>query len=377
MHLTLVIGYRNRELGRVFNCLESLKQQRISEFKVVFVDYGSTKKYSQEAYKLVSKYPFARYIYCESKGMPWNRAHALNCGIKMSDTKFTMTTDIDLIFSPEFIQGVLDHLDPKIELHSSAYSLPKRFKNFIKLHQRRPHFKRRPSSSLGLSQSLATDVLCELRGFDETFNIYGIEDIDLRERAAENGIELQWLDLNKYPVFHQWHPPFILNSQKEIPGGWINYKSRYQEITKTSIRNNKNWGRLLTLEDRPTLELLNAKQPGDYTYTIVPTSVFHNLLEIVSQLEEMQSGESIIIKYLDEQKRNFERSTVYQLIKFVNKINYRLNIPFKLTTDQDYSGNYISTTHIRDMMLYLIDSIGPYDFYLAHNHETFECFIVK
>ena len=41
--LAIVFGYRNREPIRVKRCLESLSKQTDSDFRVVFVDYGSAK----------------------------------------------------------------------------------------------------------------------------------------------------------------------------------------------------------------------------------------------------------------------------------------------------------------------------------------------
>ena len=48
---------------------------------------------------LVEQYAFVRYYYLYTVGHPWNRSHALNTGIRVSDASYILMGDVDLIYS--------------------------------------------------------------------------------------------------------------------------------------------------------------------------------------------------------------------------------------------------------------------------------------
>ncbi len=102
--ITLVLTYRNRDLGIVENCLNSLKEQSIKSFKVFLVDYGSELNYANELKKMVSNYDFIQLIYCPVSGQLWNKCRAINIALKQTKTPYFLVGDIDLIFHPDFIK---------------------------------------------------------------------------------------------------------------------------------------------------------------------------------------------------------------------------------------------------------------------------------
>src|SRR3954467_4714663 len=105
--LTIVYIYRNRDLERVKRTLDSLKKQTVKDFSVIFIDYGSNDSFKQGVQKIVEEYSFCKYVYNDSRGMPWNRSHALNTGIRLTETDFVFTADIDMIFETHFVETLM------------------------------------------------------------------------------------------------------------------------------------------------------------------------------------------------------------------------------------------------------------------------------
>jgi len=61
--LILIYPYRNRNIERVKRSLESLENQTVSDFSVVFVDYGSELEISSAIETLLENYDFVNYQY--------------------------------------------------------------------------------------------------------------------------------------------------------------------------------------------------------------------------------------------------------------------------------------------------------------------------
>ncbi len=61
--LTLIYPYRNRNIERVKRSLDSLKNQRVKDFSVQFVDYGSASEIASEVDSLLKNYDFVNYQY--------------------------------------------------------------------------------------------------------------------------------------------------------------------------------------------------------------------------------------------------------------------------------------------------------------------------
>ena len=158
--LAIVFGYRKREPIRVKRCLESLSKQTDSDLRVVFVDYGSEKIYSDQIKEIVAQYGFVDYYYSFTQGWFWNRAHALNTGVRIAgDVAFVVTSDVDLIFPVHFVSLLKKNLNPDLELHVVANNLPEKFDRWGHLKDyKRTYGKKRGNTALGLVQGVAKSV---------------------------------------------------------------------------------------------------------------------------------------------------------------------------------------------------------------------------
>ena len=259
--LSIVFAYRNREVERVKRCLESLNRQSENNFNVIFIDYGSTLDTATEIKKIADLYPFCKYFYNDTRGMAWNRAHALNSGIRVAEGEYIMTSDIDLIYSRDFIKDVFLNIEPNVELHSNAYKLPKNFTKWDKLDTKANlKLPNRNLTALGMVQVVLKGTLNEIRGFDEYYRIWGAEDEDLTQRLRKKGLFIKWLDLKRTPVFHQWHPSSGIRARKNIPNGWQKNLGVYFKNSVSIIRNiDHEWGKLLTSDLRKIFEHLQKQ----------------------------------------------------------------------------------------------------------------------
>ena len=91
--LSIIASFRDREAGRVRRFLDSLSRQTDPEFELIFLDYGSQEKVSEQIQDLCNQYSFCRYIYNHTRGMYWNRAHAMNSAARFSDREYLLFTD--------------------------------------------------------------------------------------------------------------------------------------------------------------------------------------------------------------------------------------------------------------------------------------------
>ncbi len=185
--ITFIYCFRDRDLIRVKLSLDSLSNQNEKSFKVIFVDYGSKTEIADAVKKLVSEYSFAQYVYADTRGMLWNRSHALNIAIRLCKTQYVFTSDIDMIYKPGFV-GLLNSLsEPGKAIFFSAAFLPEG-----KLPGDEKQDYSYPASddkSLGLGM-IPVEVLVSMNGYDEMFCIYGKEDNDIGLRLRLAGIEV-------------------------------------------------------------------------------------------------------------------------------------------------------------------------------------------
>ena len=253
--ISLITSYRNRDVIRIRRFLDSLAKQTYREFELIFVDYGSDDAVSTEVSQLCSKYPFCRYLFNDSRGMLWNRSHAMNSGARMAKSDWLLMTDIDLIYTPQVLQMLVDKLQPAHQYFFRAFMLPADFDQFDTLSDLPNNFRRSHFKTKGLFQCMESEVFHRIGGYDEYYSIWGGEDNDLSERIRQSGIQVRWLDNAQAGIYHQWHPSSAKLADN-FPLNWwelmsINFHLKAPELS----RNNGNYGKLLRIDDRPTKRL--------------------------------------------------------------------------------------------------------------------------
>jgi glycosyltransferase involved in cell wall biosynthesis len=330
--ISIVFGYRNREAERVKKCLDSLAKQTFRDFEVIFIDYGSDENYVKTVKPLVESYAFARYFFNNTRGMPWNRAHALNTGVRLAQNEYILFGDVDLIYSGQVLEALAEKADENTQVYSQVYFLPKGETELAKIMA--GSWETLPvsaESGKGGVHLVHKKHLEAIRGYDEYYCFWGVEDRDLYSRLDQAGLESVWIDASQYPVFHQWHPDASGAKKGFFPDRWWESMNIHFSVLKdTLIRNDENWGKLHTDAERKVLRAVEVefiyKERGDWFYRgIVAT-------ELIKRLKSLKEGECLKI-IINKNKRSSGRK-----LKLANTL---LNIlPGKLILEQNRADRF-------------------------------------
>jgi len=257
MKLTVVIGFRDREIDRIERCLKSLEAQTFRDFELIFVDYGSQTATANAARQTVEKFSFAKYVYSDTRGHPWNRSRALNIGAKLSEAEYIFTTDVDILFPPNFLNVVIANAQTDRVLYCAPYYLPENFLDWEKFYSYEGKFHIGGIGHKGGCQVIAASVFRELRGFDETYQYWGLEDRDMNHRLLSMNIQEVWLNDQTY-MFHQWHPSANYRVANVMPDGyWGRVQVYYYKQQGVLQRNPRDWGRILSASERGVFEFID------------------------------------------------------------------------------------------------------------------------
>lgn len=306
--LTIVMGYRDRELARVERCLASLAAQTRRDFVVHFVDYGSHTPMAAGVEKRVTQFPFARYIYTDTRGWAWNRSRALNTGIRLAQTAIVMTTDVDMVFAENFVATVLDAQDSRSVVHCAPRWLPASFSDGSSEPLIAASFPLGDHAQRGGCQCMPMDLLQDMRGFDEYYARWGMEDMDLASRLTAAGLREAWVE-DRTALFHQWHP--VANHQignliTDI--GWTEILRHYLASRRQLVRNPAEWGQLVAKGERSVYRFVDPE-----TRTLrrtVPAQVFDDdpadvdsLVRLCQALDALPPGQAMVVRRADFPRR--------------------------------------------------------------------------
>lgn len=221
--ITIILVIKNRLEEPTRKCIDSLLLQTQS-CDIIVVDYGSSEENLKWEREVFSK---VRLIEVKRDTRIFNKCRALNIGIKASTTPFILQTDIDLIFSPNFVEEVLKILksNEKVLVLSQRIDLSQDGSRIIKIS------KTAHGSCIGISAKWLKSV----HGYDEHFIEWGGEDDDIIWRARMSGFQVRVLTPKKTTLRHQWHPLTDRRSRDKN----IRYLQAFRKIT---IRNSDGWG---------------------------------------------------------------------------------------------------------------------------------------
>lgn len=198
--ISIVVGFRNRDLFRVINSIESIVNQTYLDYELIFVDYGSDSSVSCPLKEYLSKYSFVKYIYNDTRSMFWNRAHALNTGLKIANGEILVVTDIDLILPSNFLEQI-----SQFEYNSTFFTFNCYYLNEFCHNYHDIDLTKTDVGYVGLC-AFSKVSYKNVNYFDEYFMIWGLEDDSFYKKLRIIGYNRTNCSINKFPVFHQWHP---------------------------------------------------------------------------------------------------------------------------------------------------------------------------
>lgn len=332
--LTIVFGFKNRDLLRVARCLDSLSNQTYKGFKVIFVDYGSERDLSKKASALIESFKFCKYVYSETRGWPWNRSRALNIGIRLAQTKYVMTSDIDLIFDPEFISLAMKEADENSALHSTCYYLPKHFRKWSKISSLTHSFKQSLPNALGLMLLLAKENYEKIGGFDEFYQFWGAEDRDIEHRLNMSGVKTKWLNSSEAILYHQWHPVNNNHTFSFLPVGFwedveMHFGKHYANPDRNSI---EGWGVVTERNERPALDLMEKTSTATHTYSSSKKSTAADIGRDIAKLfYGLKAGESLCLV----SGFSHPQQMILYIVNLLNRASGMLGIGYQLLPERD------------------------------------------
>jgi len=327
--VTLIIPYRNREISRLQNSLNSLERQIRKDFEVIIVDYGSDNFFSEKINYLSKSYSFVSYYFFDTSILPWNRAHALNLGIAKCNTDFFFPSDVDLIYHSSFINKVLNTIELNTITTFKVSYLSKNNKELIDP-------SRMKICAVSTSQALGMTLFNrsefeDLGRYDEKYIYWGGEDNDIVNRYIENGyVHRFYPDENL--VYHQWHLPTEIN-EDAYPFG---IKSFIREANFKFFQNNRNRG-----------EVLEHSKDNFEIYEISAYK-FHMLWEIDEILNNSKAESLISFRISDvRHPLRYTKGKQFSLFKILNRILVKFD--FKIVWKFDESKYFVH--EIRDEIL--------------------------
>lgn len=342
--VTLIYCFRDRDLARVKLSLDSLTTQRDKSFKVIFVDYGSEKNLSSQVKELTAGYPFVRYVYNDTRGMFWNRSHALNSGIRIADTEYVFTADIDLIFHPGFTEKLNELADRDKAVFFSVTYLPKG--KLPGNPKQETNYQRSKDDALGLGL-IPTKALDDINGYDEFYQVWGKEDNDIGHRLKATGLKLVFIP--EIWIWHYYHEPIPL--QREFfPKGLFFFVTNYCDHHSLEVkRNPEGWGKILRLEDRMSLNPMH-KFPSGFIELKGRSHYFRYRLE--TGLESADSGSTLAFSITDIISEEYQNARLQKVTGYFNHILQKLRIPFVFSTK--YQHQYEDIYTYRDELFYFL-----------------------
>jgi hypothetical protein len=176
--------------------------------------------------------------------MVWNRAHAMNIGIRYAQGEYFLSTDIDLIYSENVLENLSVKCSANVQVFSKAFLLPRGYSQFDKLDGKRD-FKKTDNRTFGLFHCTHLDHMRAIHGYDQYYRIWGFEDKDIKERI---GLPVRWLEEDTFPIYHQWHRPGSVHEM--MTWLWQDMTIHYA-LSRLQSKPHENWGELILSHERP------------------------------------------------------------------------------------------------------------------------------
>jgi len=285
---SFVLGYRNKDLKLTERCIQSLSNLKSHDYEIIIVDYGSAAEYQIPLQQLMHKYPKINYLYNETKGWPWNRAHALNCGIKIAKGECIITGDIDMIYPPDFIEKLNSYSEANIIYNYKCKYLPKGFVLQNNIYKIINNKKIKLSDSTAQGLMIANrNCYFSVNGFNEFYKVWGFEDMDLLRKLKKKGYAHQWIDELGLVVLHQWHPHVMKEHNNWVqPSSWFGIMKEYYD---KQTENHSDWGKIYSEHTRPAYAAFKNKL--SIKKIEIKHSLYFSLFEFLKYIEQMPVGD--------------------------------------------------------------------------------------
>lgn len=366
---SFLVHYRNRDTQIAKRCVLSLQHQKTDiDYEILFVDYGSDKAISDELEVFCEGLDKVKYVFNQVRGMFWSRSASINNGLYQAKGKYCIVADVDMIYANNFLEEVDKNTSQNTLLHYQCFYLNEGFEydkhlenHSLKIDNVAQFEKSSKESAMGIVV-IPTEKLKKIGGYDEYYRLWGIEDKDLNRRLLnyfkdEDKLEMKWLNAEKSPVFHQWHP--AANNPLAQPKGWEkvvidHYHNKYDK-PKLLVHKKTNGieiGKIYNKEERPALQIFEEgklKPNVSFEFPIEKSYV-----SFISQFMKLKQNEPLI---LNQSFSLIDEKATSKAAKGVRKINSLLEkagISYRMTELLKHTYGNIDFYQVRDFLFYFI-----------------------
>lgn len=239
--VSLVLTTHNRP-NLLAVTLESLRRQEFADYEIVVVNDGTETEWTRLA---CSAFGVEKYIertrdpiHCYS-----NPAIPNNIGIRAAEGKYLIIQNAECRHAPG--REIIGELVKRTTANNAVIAGVRALDANGRLLQWYTHSKENPRPFF-FCGCIERRHMVELRGFDEDYLYYGMDDVDMADRLYLKGVRFEYHD--DILIDHQWHP------SSHVPGDPTNNINQEIYRLKTAamaegklgiVRNlHKEWGQL-------------------------------------------------------------------------------------------------------------------------------------
>lgn len=359
--LSFIVGFRNRDTERVKLFLESLKAINSDDYELVFVDYGSDETVSQSVKSIVSNYSFASYHFFNSRGQNWNRAKCLNYGYSISKGQYVFTSDIDFLYSKNFVEIIKGIVSTTKSFYFKVGFLTEKQSQSIHFDSDKYEIESYSDQDAVGALLISREMYNEVGGYDEFYEIWGVEDNDLLHRIKMTKNQITFYN-EKTIIWHIWHLP--VKQSSILPEGWLKFLKDYFESKKKSITAcNQNFYCKIDFT-RPVIN--NKKNISFKTVKVECAEKFLPIL-LKHNLMNLKSNEGLCISFNFNSFDNISKSRLNKLVYKINKLFKKIKSPLHI--ENTNMKGYLSQQVANDTLQYffknnsdlILDSYTPND----------------
>ena len=312
--LSFIVGFRNRDSERVRLFLESLKAINNADFELVFVDYGSDEALSENVRQIVSDYSFVNYHFLNTRGQNWNRSKCLNYGYTQCKGKYIFTSDIDFLYSKDFISIVKELVNPTQAFYFKVGFLSEKQSQNIHFNSEKYDIESYSNEDAIGALLISRQMFEEIGGYDEFYEIWGVEDNDLLYRIKMTNNQIAFYDTETI-IWHIWHLP--VKQSSVLPNGWLKFLKDYFEYKKQTMTScNQNY----YCKHDPTRPIICNRQAINFKQIALHSSEKCLPLLLNTEMINLKSNDGLELRFNFLQLDSVKKSMLNKLLGFSTKI---------------------------------------------------------
>jgi hypothetical protein len=309
----------------------------------LLIDSGSDQITAECIKNLSQEFHFCRYLYLNTNGLIWNKSYAINVGANNIKGDVIMIVDVDLVFASDFICKVSKLSFEGVFYNYKCHYLPSNY-DYNKHNWK--DFNSNYLKNSGLAPGLvivSKNDFFAIRGYDEYFQGWGLEDNDFCSRLKALLLDQVYLNHLEFISLHQWHP----ESYSNVPTIWYINLLQYMHDNKSFPRNGNGMGLVLESNLRVCLSEEYVKLPR----TKLSFNQFLSITafnDIYTVFFELRSNTAMEIEYiepslLDSNSYKYKLKDIILSFVIRDKIinNYRSLL----------SHNYLTTEKLYEFMV--------------------------